>query len=328
MSKVSVIGAGFVGSTIAHWAVVSGGCQMVVLHDVVEGLAKGKVLDLIQAGPIARHSVDAIGTSDINDTADSDLVIITAGVARKPGMTREDLVATNAKIVGSVVTQVAKLSPHAILLMMTNPLDTMTYLAFKLSGFPRERVIGQAGVLDGGRMRTFIAMETGVSPDNVHTTVLGGHGDEMVPLVRYSHIGGMPLKYFLSDEQIERMVERTRNGGAEIVQYLKTGSAYYAPGAAAWRMAEAIVRNKREIVPASVYLQGEYGLNDICFGVPVILGCSGVERIIELELNEDEKAALNKSAAQCSISSWKRLEPTSPDRGAGKGPGAGRLDFA
>jgi malate dehydrogenase len=296
MSKVSVIGAGFVGSTIAHWAVVSGGCQMVVLHDVVEGLAKGKVLDLIQAGPIARHSVDAIGTSDINDTADSDLVIITAGVARKPGMTREDLVATNAKIVGSVVTQVAKLSPHAILLMMTNPLDTMTYLAFKLSGFPRERVIGQAGVLDGGRMRTFIAMETGVSPDNVHTTVLGGHGDEMVPLVRYSHIGGMPLKYFLSDEQIERMVERTRNGGAEIVQYLKTGSAYYAPGAAAWRMAEAIVRNKREIVPASVYLQGEYGLNDICFGVPVILGCSGVERIIELELNEDEKAALNKSA--------------------------------
>jgi malate dehydrogenase len=296
MSKVSVIGAGFVGSTIAHWAVVSGGCQMVVLHDVVEGLAKGKVLDLIQAGPIARHSVDAIGTSDLNDTADSDLVIITAGVARKPGMTREDLVATNAKIVGSVVTQVAKLSPHAILLIMTNPLDSMTYVALKSSGFPRERVIGQAGVLDGGRMRTFIAMETGISPENIHTTVLGGHGDEMVPLVRYSHIAGMPLKYFLSDEQIERIVERTRNGGAEIVQYLKTGSAYYAPGAAAWRMAEAIVRNKREIVPASVYLQGEYGLNDICFGVPVMLGCTGVERIIELELNEDERVALNKSA--------------------------------
>jgi malate dehydrogenase len=296
MSKVSVIGAGFVGSTIAHWAVVSGGCQMVVLHDVVEGLAKGKVLDLIQAGPIARHSVDAIGTSDLNDTADSDLVIITAGVARKPGMTREDLVATNAKIVGSVVTEVAKLSPHAILLIMTNPLDTMTYVALKSSGFPRERVIGQAGVLDGGRMRTFIAMETGISPENIHTTVLGGHGDEMVPLVRYSHIAGMPLKYFLSDEQIERIVERTRNGGAEIVQYLKTGSAYYAPGAAAWRMAEAIVRNKREIVPASVYLQGEYGLNDICFGVPVMLGCTGVERIIELELNEDERVALNKSA--------------------------------
>jgi malate dehydrogenase len=254
------------------------------------------VLDLIQAGPIARHSVDAIGTSDLNDTADSDLVIITAGVARKPGMTREDLVATNAKIVGSVVTQVAKLSPHAILLIMTNPLDSMTYVALKSSGFPRERVIGQAGVLDGGRMRTFIAMETGISPENIHTTVLGGHGDEMVPLVRYSHIAGIPLKYFLSDEQIERIVERTRNGGAEIVQYLKTGSAYYAPGAAAWRMAEAIVRNKREIVPASVYLQGEYGLNDICFGVPVMLGCTGVERIIELELNEDERVALNKSA--------------------------------
>jgi malate dehydrogenase len=296
MSKVSVIGAGFVGSTIAHWAVVSGGCQMVVLHDVVDGLAKGKVLDLIQAGPIARHSVDAIGTSDLNETADSDLVIITAGIARKPGMTREDLVATNARIVTSVVEQIAKTSPHAIILMMTNPLDTMTYLAFKVSGFPRERVIGQAGVLDGGRMRTFIAMETGINPENIHTTVLGGHGDEMVPLVRYSHVGGMPLKYFLSDEQITRIVERTRNGGAEIVQYLKTGSAYYAPGAAAWRMAEAILRNQRAILPASVYLQGEYGLNDISFGVPVILGCSGVERIIELELNEEERSSLNKSA--------------------------------
>jgi malate dehydrogenase len=296
MSKVSIIGAGFVGSTIAHWAIVSGGCQVVVLQDVVEGLAKGKVLDLIQAGPIARHSVDAIGTSDIRDTAGSDIVIITAGVARKPGMTREDLVITNANIVRSVVTEVARLSPDSIIIMMTNPLDTMTYLALKLSGFPRERVIGQAGILDAGRMRTFIAMETGISPENIHTTVLGGHGDEMVPLVRYSQIGGMPLSYFLSDEQVARIVERTRNGGAEIVQYLKTGSAYYAPGAAAWRMAEAIVRNKREIVPASVYMQGEYGLHEICFGVPVLLGCSGVERIIELELNADEQAALDKSA--------------------------------
>jgi malate dehydrogenase len=296
MSKVSIIGAGFVGSTIAHWAVVAGGCQMVVLHDVVDGLAKGKVLDLIQAGPIAVHSVDAIGTSDINDTADSDVVIITAGVARKPGMTREDLVTTNANIVGSVVTQVAQSSPNAIILMMTNPLDTMTYLAYKLSGFPRERVIGQAGILDGGRMRTFIATETGISPENIHTTVMGGHGDEMVPLVRYSDIAGMPLSYFLTDEQIARIIERTRNGGAEIVQYLKTGSAYYAPGAAAWRMANAVIRNTREIIPASVFLQGEFGLNDICFGVPVMLGCSGVERIIELDLNGEERAALNKSA--------------------------------
>jgi malate dehydrogenase len=296
MSKVSIIGAGFVGSTIAHWAVMSGGCNVVVLMDVVEGLAQGKVLDLIEAGPIARHSVDAIGTSDIKETADSDVVIITAGIARKPGMTREDLVATNAKIVGGIVTEVAQLSPNAILLMMTNPLDTMTYLAYKLSGFPRERVIGQAGVLDSGRMRTFIATELNISPENIHTTVMGGHGDEMVPLVRYSQIGGLPLKYFLNDEQIEHIVERTRNGGAEIVQFLKTGSAYYAPGAAAWRMAEAIVRNKREIIPASVYLQGEYGLEDICFGVPVLLGCSGVERIIEVDLTDDERTSLMRSA--------------------------------
>jgi malate dehydrogenase len=296
MSKVSIIGAGFVGSTIAHWAVISGGCQMVVLMDVVEGLAKGKVLDLIQAGPIARHSVDAIGTSDINETADSDIVIITAGIARKPGMTREDLVATNANIVGGIVRDVARLSPNCIILMMTNPLDTMTYLAYKLSGFPRERVIGQAGVLDSGRMRTFIATELGINPENIHASVMGGHGDEMVPLVRYSNIGGLPLHYFLSQEQIERIIERTRNGGAEIVQYLKTGSAYYAPGAAAWHMAEAVVRNRREIVPASVYLQGEYGLEDICFGVPVLLGCGGVERIIEVDLNQDERTALMRSA--------------------------------
>ena len=296
MSKVSVIGAGFVGSTIAHWAVMSGGCQMVVLVDVVEGLAKGKVLDLIQAGPIANHSVDAFGTSDITETANSDIVIITAGIARKPGMTREDLVTTNAKIVGSVVMEVARLSPNAIILMMTNPLDTMTYLALKLSGFPRQRVIGQAGVLDSGRMRTFISMETDISPDNIHTTVLGGHGDEMVPLVRYSSVAGMPLHYFLTQEQIDQIVERTRKGGAEIVQYLKTGSAYYAPGAAAWRMADAILRNRREILPASVYLEGEYGLRDICFGVPVMLGCAGVERIIELDLDAEEQAALERSA--------------------------------
>jgi malate dehydrogenase len=263
---------------------------------VVDGLAQGKVLDLIQAGPIARHSVSAYGTSNIKDTAGSDIVIVTAGIARKPGLTREDLVTTNANIVGSVVTDVAELSPDSIIIVMTNPLDTMTYLALKRSGFPRERCIGQAGVLDSGRMRTFISMETGISPENIHTTVLGGHGDEMVPLVRYSHIGGVPLSYFMRPEQIERIVERTRNGGAEIVQYLKTGSAYYAPGAAAWRMAEAIVRNKREILPASVYLQGEYGLNDICFGVPVMVGCSGVERIIELELNQEEQAAMNRSA--------------------------------
>ena len=294
MSKVSIIGAGFVGSTIAHWAMVSGGCQVVLL-DIVDGLATGKILDLIQAGPIAGHAVDAVGTSDYADTADSDLVIITAGVARKPGMTREDLVQVNANIVAAVIKEVVPRSPDAILLMMTNPLDTMTYLAYKLSGFPRERVIGQACVLDSGRMRTFIAMETGISPHNIHTTVLGGHGDEMVPLVRYSNIGGMPLSYFLSDEQIARIVARTRDGGAEIVRYLKTGSAYYAPGASACRMAQSIVKDAHEIYPASVFLQGEYGMSDICFGVPVILGRRGIERIMELELNDEERAALRRS---------------------------------
>jgi malate dehydrogenase len=296
MSKISIIGAGFVGSTIAHWAMISGGCQ-VVLVDVVDGLAQGKVLDLVQAGPIAGHSIEAVGTSDYSLIAGSDLVVITAGVARKPGMTREDLVTINADIVGSVVREVVRYaSPDCIILMMTNPLDTMTYLAYKLSGFPRERVIGQAGVLDSGRMRTFIAMETGVNPDNIHTTVLGGHGDEMVPLVRYSTIAGIPLGYFLSQEQIDRIVARTRDGGAEIVRYLKTGSAYYAPGAAACRMASVIIKDTHTIYPASVYLEGEYGLNDICFGVPVLLSRKGVERIIELDLNEEEKVAMQRSA--------------------------------
>lgn len=295
MGKVSIIGAGYVGSTIAHWAMISGGCQVVLL-DVVDGLAQGKVLDLIQAGPIAGHSVDAIGTTDYADTANSDIIIITAGVARKPGMTREDLVNTNANIVSSVVKEGVKYSPNCIILMMTNPLDTMTYLAYKLSGFPRERVIGQAGVLDSGRMRTFIALETGISPENIHATVLGGHGDEMVPLVRYSSIAGMPLSYFLTQEQIDRIVARTRDGGAEIVRYLKTGSAYYAPGASACKMAQAILKNEHRIYPASVYLQGEYGLEDICFGVPVVLGRNGVERIIQLDLNEEEQAALSRSA--------------------------------
>lgn len=295
MGKVSIIGAGYVGSTVAHWAMISGGCQIVLL-DVVDGLAKGKVLDLIQSGPIAGHSVDALGTTDYADTANSEIVIITAGVARKPGMTREDLVAINANIVGSVVREVVKYSPDCIILMMTNPLDSMTYLAYKVSGFPRERVIGQAGVLDGGRMRTFIALETGISPENIHTTVLGGHGDEMVPLVRYSSIAGMPLSYFLSQEQVDRIVARTRDGGAEIVRYLKTGSAYYAPGASACKMAQAILKNQHHIYPASIFLEGEYGLHDICFGVPVVLGRSGVERVINLELHDDEQAALNRSA--------------------------------
>jgi malate dehydrogenase len=275
---------------------VQGGCHSVVLVDIADGLAQGKILDLIQAGPIAGHSIEAIGTSDFAETEGSDVIIVTAGIARKPGMTREDLVATNAGIVSSVIKEVAPRSPNAVILMMTNPLDSMTYLAYKISGFPRERVIGQAGVLDSGRMRTFIAQETGISPENIHTTVLGGHGDEMVPLVRYSSIAGIPLEHFLTQEQIERIVARTRQGGAEIVQYLKTGSAFYAPGAAAARMMAAVVGNNHEIFPASVYLEGEYGLRDICFGVPIQLGCCGVERIIELPLNGEEISALNRSA--------------------------------
>ncbi len=235
MTKVSIVGAGFVGSTIAHWAMVQGGCHSVVLVDIADGLAKGKILDLIQAGPIANHSIEAMGTSDFAETEGSDVIIVTAGIARKPGMTREELVTTNAGIVSSVIKEVAPGSPNAVILMMTNPLDSMTYLAYKMSGFPRERVIGQAGVLDSGRMRTFIAQETGISPENIHTTVLGGHGDEMVPLVRYSNIAGIPLEHFLTQEQIDRIVARTRQGGAEIVQYLKTGSAFFAPGAAAAR---------------------------------------------------------------------------------------------
>jgi malate dehydrogenase len=195
-----------------------------------------------------------------------------------------------------VVKEVVKYSPGCVVIMMTNPLDTMTYLAYKLSGFPRERVIGQAGVLDGGRMKTFIAMETGLDPENIHTTVLGGHGDEMVPLARFSSIGGIPLSYFLSQEQLDRIIARTRDGGAEIVRYLKTGSAYYAPGASACKMAQAIAKNQHHIYPASVYLQGEYGLEDICFGVPVVLGKGGVERIIQLDLDDDEKAAMKRSA--------------------------------
>jgi malate dehydrogenase len=211
-------------------------------------------------------------------------------------MTREDLVSVNAKIVSSVIREVVPRSPNAILILMTNPLDTMTYLAYKLSGFARTRVFGQAGVLDSGRMRSFIAMETGISPENIHTTVLGGHGDEMVPLVRFSTIAGLPLSYFLTPEQVERIVQRTRDGGAEIVRYLKTGSAYYAPGAAACRMAQAILNNTHEVYPASVYLQGEYGMENICFGVPVVMGYVGVERIIEIDLNDEEKAAMQRSA--------------------------------
>ncbi len=294
--KVSIIGAGNVGATTALW-LASWNVREIVLLDIPEtgDMPKGKALDLMEAGPVIRYDTVVKGTHDYADTADSDVVVITAGMPRKPGMSREDLVGTNARIVRSVVEQVIVHSPEAILLMVTNPLDSMVYLAKKVSGFPRERVIGQAGVLDSARMRTFIAMELGVSVDSVWAFVMGGHGDEMVPLPRYSTVGGIPITQLLPPDRVEAIVERTRKGGGEIVQLLKTGSAFYAPGASVALMVDAILKDKHLVLPASVYLEGEYGLSDICFGVPVILGRGGVERILEVDLNEEERQALERS---------------------------------
>ncbi len=295
-NKISIIGAGHVGATTASW-LAEREVGDIVLLDIPEvgDMPKGKALDLMQAGPIRGFDTRITGTSDYADTADSDVVVITAGMARKPGMSREDLVGTNARIVKSVVEQVVAHSPNAILLVVTNPLDSMVYLAKKVSGFPRQRVLGQAGILDSARMRTFIAMELGVSLDSVWALVMGGHGDEMVPLPRYSTVGGIPITELLPPDRIEAIVERTRKGGGEIVQLLKTGSAFYAPGAAVAQMVEAILRDKHAVLPASAYLEGEYGLNDICFGVPVVLGRNGVERIIEVSLTDEEKAAVQRS---------------------------------
>ena len=294
--KISIIGAGHVGATTAAW-LAEREVGDIVLLDIPEvgDMPKGKALDLMEAGPIRGFDTRITGTSDYKDTAGSDVVVITAGVARKPGMSREDLVGTNAKIVKSVVEQAVAHSPETILLVVTNPLDSMVYLAKKVSGFPRQRVLGQAGILDSARMRTFIALELGVSLDSVSALVMGGHGDEMVPLPRFSTVGGIPITELLPADRIEAIVERTRKGGGEIVQLLKTGSAFYAPGAAVAQMVEAILRDKHLVIPASAYLEGEYGLQDICFGVPVVLGRNGVERIIEVALTEEEKEAVQRS---------------------------------
>ena len=293
--KISIIGAGFVGATAAHWAAEKE-LGDVVLVDILEGIPQGKALDLFQAGPVEGFDARVIGSNSYEETKDSDVVIITSGVPRKPGMTREDLLETNKKIIESVVAQVVKNSPNSILITVTNPLDTMTYLAFKRSGFPKQRVIGMAGILDTARFKAFIAMELGVSVEDIQALLLGGHGDEMVPLPRYTTISGIPLSQLLPREKIEGLVERTRNGGGEIVSLLKTGSAFYAPSAAAIQMTEAILKDKKRILPCCVYLEGEYGLRDICFGVPVKLGANGVESIIELQLMEEEKALVAKSA--------------------------------
>jgi len=293
--KISVIGAGFVGATAAHWAAEKE-LGDVVLMDILEGIPQGKALDLFEASPVEGFDSRVIGTNGYEDTKNSDVVIVTSGVPRKPGMSREDLLDINRKIIESVVGEVVKKSPNTILIMVTNPLDTMTYLAYKKSGLPKERVMGMAGVLDTARFRAFIAMELGVSVEDIQALLLGGHGDEMVPLPRYTTVSGIPLSQLLPKETIDRLVDRARKGGGEIVNLLKTGSAFYAPSAGAIQMAEAILKDKKRILPCCVYLNGEYGLKDICFGVPVKLGAKGVESIIELELTEEEKKLVAKSA--------------------------------
>lgn len=296
MNKVSIIGAGMTGATTAHWLAEREFADL-VLVDVLEGMPQGKGLDMLEAMPIIGRDVSIVGANDYAATKKSDIVIITAGIARKPGMSRDDLLKTNSEIVGTAAVETLKHSPDAIFIILTNPLDTMAYLAMKKTGLPRERVIGQAGVLDSARMRAFIALETGVSVENIDCYVLGGHGDDMVPLTRHSNIAGVPLKEYLPADKLNAIVERTRKGGGEIVNLLKTGSAFYAPAAACAQMAEAILKDKNLIVPCAAYMNGEYGLKDMYFGVPVQLGRNGLEKIIEYKLDADEKAMFDKSAA-------------------------------
>jgi malate dehydrogenase len=294
--KVSIIGAGNVGSTAAHWLMAKELAD-VVLIDVVEGVPQGKALDLRQALPIERSDVHITGSNDYADTANSDVVIITAGLPRKPGMSRDDLLHTNYKIMTDVVKNVVAYSPESILIVVSNPLDAMVQAAYRLSGFNRERVIGMAGILDSGRFKSFIAEELQVSVENMSCLVLGGHGDNMVPLIRYTTVASIPITELLSKERIDALIQRTRDGGGEIVKYLKTGSAYYAPSAAAVEMAEAILKDKKKILPCAAYLEGEYGVNGYFMGVLCKLGAAGLEQIVEIRLSDEEHAALMKSAA-------------------------------
>jgi malate dehydrogenase len=296
MNKISIIGAGMTGSTTAHWLAEREIADL-VLVDIVEGMPQGKALDLLEALPIVGSDVSVVGSNDYAATKGSDIIVITAGIPRKPGMSREDLLTTNAQIVRAGVENTLKHSPDALYIILTNPLDTMAYLAMKIGKLPRERIVGQAGVLDSARMRAFVSLETGVSVENIQCYVLGGHGDEMVPLTRHSNVAGIPLRDYLPAEKLEAILTRTRKGGGEIVNLLKTGSAYYAPAAAVAQMAEAILKDKHLIVPAAASMQGEYGLKDMFFGAPVQLGRSGVEKVIEYSLEADEKAALDASAA-------------------------------
>lgn len=295
--KITIVGAGNVGATAAHWA-AERELGDIVLVDIVEGLPQGKALDLMQARPIYGFNVNIVGTNSYEETANSDVVIITSGLARKPGMSREDLLYKNTEIVAGVTRQVIAKSPNAILINVANPLDAMCYVVKKVSGLPRERVMGMAGILDTARFRCFLAMELNVAVEEIQSMVLGGHGDEMVPILSATTVSGIPITQFIRDKaKLDAIMDRTRKGGGEIVALLKTGSAFYAPAAAAVQMAEAILKDQKRVVPVSAYMQGEYGLNDIFFGVPVILGANGIEKIIELPLTPEEQAMLEKSAA-------------------------------
>ena len=295
--KVTVVGAGHVGATTGL-AIANKGLADIVLTDIIERMPQGKALDMMEATPLMGRDAEITGTNNYVDTQGSDIVVITAGLARKPGMSRDDLLFKNAEIIGGVVDEVTKHSPDSIIIMVTNPLDVMAYLAYKKSGFPRERVIGMAGVLDSARFRTFIAMELGISVDNTHAFVLGGHGDSMVPLPRYSTVAGVPITELMSEEQVNRIVQRTRDGGAEIVSLLGTGSAYFAPAWSVAQMVEAILLDRKEILPCAAFLQGEYGVEDAYVGVPVQLGAGGMEKVFEIDLSDDERNAFEDSVAE------------------------------
>jgi malate dehydrogenase len=294
-NKVTIVGSGNVGATAAHWMAAKELAD-IVLIDIIEGVPQGKGLDLLEAMPIEKRDSNVLGTQDYADTANSDVVVITAGVPRKPGMSRDDLLNINHKIMSDVVGKVVQYSPNCILIIVSNPLDAMAQAAYKMSGFSRNRVIGMAGVLDSARFRTFIAQELKVSVENVSAFVLGGHGDTMVPLARYSTVAGIPITELMDSATLARLIQRTRDGGAEIVKYLKTGSAYYAPSAAVTEMVEAILKDKKKILPCAAYLEGEYGLQGLFVGVPCKLGARGIEQIIEIKLTPEEKTALEKSA--------------------------------
>lgn len=297
MSKISVIGAGHVGETTAFKIAEKELANEVVLLDVIEDMPIGKGLDMREAGPVGKFDSKIYGTNSYEDTANSDIVVITAGKPRKPGMSRDELVDANFNIVKPVTENVVKHSPNAILIIVSNPLDAMTYTAYKVSGFPKHRVFGMAGILDTTRFRAFIAMEIGVSVENIQALVLGGHGDTMVPIVRYTTVSGIPVSHFIAEDKLNAIIERTAKGGGEIVKYLKTGSAYYAPAMAVTEMVESIVKDKKKILPCAAYLEGEYGINGIYFGSPVKLGANGLEEIIEIDLNDAEKEAIKKSEA-------------------------------